>query len=396
MQMRNFLLGTTVALGVAAIGFDAVAQTAPAVRINGHMRFAYGFVDQDNDSNASTKLSSSDFRQEAEVDVNVEGTAANGIVYGAQIEIQFDRGRNRDQTTTADLDEAFLFLRSETLGVIQLGNNEGMGNQFLVGSIAGFATGGVDGDLNDFVVGETSNYFTFDSGDNTKINYRSPKFFGFDFGASFAFNQSEGTLECGSLSASCQRLSEADDVAQAKDIYELAARYGVELGSFGLTFGAAYIGSSAVDKRTPAGASFDGVSLVNLGVEATFAGLTVGGHYVFGSGNGGVTPLPSSGNNDDMSQYLVGAQYQLGAFLIGAHYFSNTYEGGTGASFADDREDKGYAVGVSYTLAPGLDIIAEYVSVEVKENSSTAALLGGDPSIDQTNKVFQLGARLSF
>jgi len=392
MDMRKILLGTTAVIGMAALASEAMAQTAPTVRIAGYMRFNYANVDQKTAQKEDrfVKLDSNDFSQEAEVDVLVEGTAANGIVYGAQIEIQFDRGSNRDQTTTADLDEAFLFLRSESLGVLQLGNNEGIANQLAVGQITGWATGGVDGDINDFMVGTTHTYFTFDTGDNTKINYRSPSFFGFDFGGSFAFNKSEGTLECGSLGTSCQRLSEADGIARAKDIYELAARYTGNFAGFGVSGGVGYIGSSAVDARTAQGASFDGVSLVNIGLSASFAGFTVGGHYIFGSGNGADTPLPSSGNNDDMKQYFFGAEYKIGAFRIGAHYFNNEYEGSI--ANAADREDKGYAVGGNYTLAPGLDLIAEYTSVEAKEDG-----VRGAPAVtDAENKIFLLGARLSF
>ena len=61
------------------------------------------------------------------------------------------------------------------------------------GFITNFGSGGVYGDWQDFVIRPNRTTTSpGDVGDNTKIIYLSPQFFGFDFGASWAFNEGEG------------------------------------------------------------------------------------------------------------------------------------------------------------------------------------------------------------
>ena len=63
------------------------------------------------------------------------------------------------------------------------------------GVVTNFGTGGIYGDRKYFVTRQPNDRTTTSPGslgDSTKIIYLSPQFFGFDFGASYAFNYGEG------------------------------------------------------------------------------------------------------------------------------------------------------------------------------------------------------------
>ena len=156
------------------------------------------------DGNRQARLSKNDFSTDGEVHVFVNGKTANGLSYGAVIEMAFNQqeGRNIVQTrastgkTTANIDEWYAFVASPTWGQIRFGDEDGpVGGLMNSGVITNFGTGGVYGDRESFVTRQADDRTTTSPGclgDNTKIIYLSPQFFGFDFGASFAFNYNEG------------------------------------------------------------------------------------------------------------------------------------------------------------------------------------------------------------
>jgi hypothetical protein len=244
-MMRKILLGTTAVVGAALLApAVAVAQEAPTVRIGGFFRAYYGNTQQSGrnstvptslatntagaSNNLSTvggatgqtgaaavagttesqagiaRLSKNDFSTDAEVHVFVNGKTANGLSYGAVIEIAFNQqeGRNIIQQrastgkTTASIDEYYAFIASPTFGQIRFGDEDGpAGGLMNSGVITNFGTGGTYGDRESFVVRQANaktNTSPGALGDNTKIIYLSPQFFGFDFGASFAFNYNDG------------------------------------------------------------------------------------------------------------------------------------------------------------------------------------------------------------
>ena len=202
--MRKILLGTTGVVGAALIGMGAAqAQQAPTVRIGGFMNTAYNWVNDDADKaqgvptgvNGAGRVARSrhDFRNEVEVHVFVTGKAANGLSYGAVMEIQNDNVGG-GSGSALDFDEAYGFVSSPTLGTLRFGEEDNAAAimQVRVPTITGL---GPDGDFDDGMLSlanSTGNASPSlltginDGNDSTKIIYLSPQFFGFDFGVSYA------------------------------------------------------------------------------------------------------------------------------------------------------------------------------------------------------------------
>lgn len=449
--MRKILMGST-AIAAAALFApgDAYAQL-PAdpglqVRVGGYFRFNYAFVDQSLNSQGAgipggaattdTPSGKNDFTSDAEIAVIIAGKAANGLTYGAVIEFQVDAnnsgtiatgGGNTGSVgskTLVDTDEMWMFLASPTMGQVRLGDEDGVAMGLMgSGHITNFGTGGADGDYTDYLHSGTRPGFVYPSGalnDSSKVIYMSPQFFGFDAGISFAFNQGEGEdTGCvgGTVTSACDRAS--FDGNRRRNETQLALRWRGSVAGFGLSFtGAAIFADSmknnqAITAGNGAGSN-EAFRYYTLGAQATAFGVLLGGHYSFGDLNGGGAPLlrPGTGSgtgrvvsDTQFSQWFVGASYTVGQFIFGANFAYLTSAGlqtqGAGAAAGiagrSDRTEKAFGLGMSYNVAPGLQIVAEYVYFEREENGfdfRTAGAGTANNSVD--GNVFILGTRIAF
>ncbi len=489
--MRKILLGTTAVVGAALLApAVAVAQEAPTVRIGGFFRAYYGNTQQSgrnsttpsslatNTSGATSnlnqqttpgaqttaigatttesagnvaRLSKNDFSTDAEVHVFVNGKTANGLSYGAVVEIAFNQqeGRNIVQQrastgkTTASIDEMYAFVASPTFGQIRFGDEDGpVGGLMNSGVITNFGTGGIYGDRESFVTRQANVRTTTSPGglgDNTKIIYLSPQFFGFDFGASFAFNYNEGEdTGCPSNQSSgfCDAAyaftgasnfgiaAAGPNQSVRRNEYQAAVRWRGSLAGIGLAVTGGYVGAGAARELTLQGTQarlFNNLNVFQVGAQASAYGFTVGAQYEHGDANffWGNTLR----GDRPMDQFFTGASYTIGPVTIGGNYLIQTVEGGSRSSFSAAAANAGsstglvanpgtpgvgngtnaalmrrigWGVGGNYRLAPGLDIVAEYSSYTVAERGRD--LDPSNPGIQDRNtaKVFILGTRLAF
>ena len=470
--MRKILLGTTAVVGAALLAPEmAAAQQAPTVRIGGYFRAYYGYTQQTNKhvtgttplgslnlptgpgagdttplfpatgpatpvasgSPQSARTGKHDFSTDAEVHVFVNGKTANGLTYGAVVEIQFDvnegHGRpfRRSQTskTAADLDEAYVFLASPTTGQVRFGDEDGpFGGLMNSGFITNFGTGGVYGDWQDFVIRPNRTTTSpGDMGDNSKIIYLSPQFFGFDFGGSFAFNEGSGA-DTGCLSSlvgpTCDRVYAAQGVTTfgrgneslpgRRNELQLMGRWRGNVGPVGLAVSGGTMQAQAVRDITVTGTQVQTLKdpqVYQVGLQATALGFTVGGTYMWGNTN--FFYIPGLEGDKKMEQFFVGASYTAGPFTIGANTFWGHYAGNAGLTFntttgaralstAQQRQRRyAYAVGANYRLAPGLDLVAEYVRHVIHERGVDLDLQTNNGTQDKLRAdVFIVGTRLAF
>ncbi|KAA2213875.1 porin [Teichococcus oryzae] len=412
--MRKILLATTAVVATAVLGIaDASAQQAPTVRVGGYFRFNYAFTDQDQGRTAASgqtfdaagrrgaNLGKSDFTSDAEIHVIVEGKAANGISYGTTIEVQVDQNRQATAgtatKTSMDTDEMYVWVSSPTAGQLRFGDEDGvvlgaMANGF----ITNFGTGGVDGDAWDNVVGGNYRPAYIAGGylnDSTKVIYTSPQFFGFDFGASFGFNDAEGEDSgCETFGVNCDRAdSYSYGVAGArrKNEVQAALRYRGSFAGVGLAATAGYIGSGAT-KNTD-GASADGLAVGVFGLQATAYGATVGANYAIGRSNAGLTVLNQGIDDRNLNNLFVGASYTMQALTVGANANWQTSAGNVNNPAA--RKDQIWSVGANYALAPGLALVAEYTQGTTKEGGQDRGQgIGNKTEVN----VFIAGIRMAF
>ena len=470
--MRKILLGTTAVVGAALLAPEmAAAQQAPTVRIGGYFRAYYGYTQQTSPNVTGTtpqgsvnqivgpgagdtfptfpatgpsgpsistgpqsaRTGKNDFSTDAEIHVFVNGKTANGLTYGAVVEIQFDnnegtaRPARRSQTskTMADIDEMYAFVASPTLGQLRFGDEDGpFGGLMNAGWITNFGSGGVYGDWQDFVIRPNRTTTSpGDMGDNSKIIYLSPQFFGFDAGVSWAFNEGEGG-DTGCLSSlagpTCDRVYAAQGVSTfgrgnvslpgRRNEVQAMARWRGNVGPVGLAVSGGLMTSTAVRELTVTGTQVQALrdpEVYQVGAQATAFGFTLGGTYMWGNTN--FFYIPTLRGDKRMEQFFVGGSYTAGPFTVGANAFWGQYAGNAGFAFntttgaytsttaRQGQRRYAYSVGANYRIAPGLDLVAEYVRHVVHETGVDQDLQTNNGVQDKLRAdVFLVGTRLAF
>ncbi len=440
--MRKILLATAAlvangaAPAMAQAGTEVTGQGTPTpgitARFTGRYRMYMGWVDQSPSdfNNAAgapqSSMSSIDFIDYGRLFPGFDGVAANGLRYGASLEIRMGSGANAEGDTRSGLfyRRAWGYVGTPTLGQLRVGSGPtGAVETMHVGHITGFGSGGWDGDAPAFVIGANPSdaFWYSSSGRNnyTKIGYFSPQFFGFDLGLSYGPNDGSfgGDTACsyadfsGANARNCDRVdgSVQDNALQrAQDIYEIMLRYRGTFGPVGVAVSGGYVGSGTVDNLRPNSIQAENLSVGLGGATISWAGLTVGGIISGGKANmngnnlnaagtavngaagsvlgGGFQPrldVPG-GDNSDLFTWSLGAQYTFGAFVIGGHYF-NSESAGSQVAGTGKRERQGFALGGTYNIAPGLALFLEYLNGEVKETQ--VDLVTGQSGVNTNNKV---------
>ena len=452
--MRKLLLATVAVLG-ASIGVATVAdaQTAsPApgtvtVRLNGRFRF-YGYVafDRDADNNAAgtatgtvntvtgngtatgtNKQANYGFGDYARLYPGFDGVAANGLKYGASLEIRQDQvsgagggafgsisGQNRARSGLYFRRE-WGYLGTDQLGTIRLGSTDQPSSLYMTGNFENFDGGGLNGDIPALVSQNT--IITWPFGDvggvytTMKAIYLSPQLYGFDMGASFepntgnvssqnncgagspvgsnfvnasgAFTAASGANGQGVSGPGCDRLSSAPSNVESqrrRNTVDALLRYRGTFGGFGVAATAGYIASShvldnqtgvAFNNNSLTGATrynYEGLSIGDFGVALSYAGFSVGGKYQFGRFNNGSFSTVPKGLPDGEA-FLVGGSYTIGPVVVGAHYLNFKSAGDLqNAVQGRQRREQGVAAGATYSVAPGVSLFLSGLWSERKQN----------------------------
>ncbi|QYU67320.1 porin [Leptolyngbya sp. 15MV] len=359
-----------------------------------------------------------DFRSDMEISIIVAGKAANGLEYGAEIELQMDA--NNTSATAIDTDEMWMFFRSPTLGTIQLGDQDSAADQLKVNgavTVANVSGFGYSGQWDEFVVpnSDGTRYLLTsinDGSDATKIIYLSPSFFGFDFGVSYAPNADEGEnfLRPGSTTT-FQR-----DRLTIRNEWSGAIRYRGSFGNVGVAASFSAMRADAQETNgvlVPAGggavarvAGLQDVTQYEIGAGLSAFGFGINGFYSWGK-FGGPTRTPLRQGLENSTNWGLVLTYQMGPLAVAALYGESQRDNGAflaagGGSLASanpsDRKQAVISIGAQYILAPGLALFASYSNIDDKNISNSTsnptawAATGRNRDID----VFVLGTRLTF
>ncbi|MBR0657084.1 porin [Plastoroseomonas arctica] len=475
--MRKLLLATTAVAGAALIAPTAMAQMpivieppgfmagsggngtprgsmgAVRVSLGGYFDVRAGYVSDSNDRSAvpATQAATAaagnvgsiagstrtfgrqrvDFQSDFELNVFVDGKAANGLEYGAVIELQVDNVGAGATGTSIDTDEFYGYLSSPMFGTIRFGDEDAAANllQVRVPLIRGADT---DNYWDEFLQrnggdGSPSLLTSItDGSDATKIIYLSPQFFGFDFGLSYAPNSGEG--ERFALGRTQQpALNTAASVAQRdrsarRNEITGAIRYRGTFGPVGLTAGFSALQSDS-QQLVAAPTSLQVARRITAyagGIQLAAFGFTVGGEYVWGDYQGvsvGLAPLARG--REASRHYVLGATYtvpglgtQIGGFWGQAIQDNGRSTSPNGTAGQDtvfganvrDRNQTVYSFGVVHPLAPGLQLYANYTHMRDANEPNSAT---NNTRLDQNAaraglqnirnaEVYMAGFRVSF
>ncbi len=425
---------TTYQGGAALPSASAPTPGTVVVRLNGRVRFyAYGAFDRDADNNAAgtatgtvgatgtgtatgtNKQSNYGFGEYGRLYPGFDGVAANGLKYGASLEIRQDQAHGAGNGSFGSVSgensargtlyfrRVWGYLGTDAVGTVRLGSTDQPTSLYMTGNFENFNDGGWNGDLPALLsqaivpawpFSDLGSYYT-----TNKIVYLSPSIFGFDLGVSYepstantsvnvncgtgtyvgsnflnsngAFTAAAGANGQSVAGPGCDRLSSSPvnaESARRRNTFDALLRYRGTFGPVGVAATAAYItGSHVMDNQSGVPfnndpttgtirRNYDGPSIGDFGAAITIAGLSVGGHYTYGRWNGQVGNLVPGGFKSG-DAWIAGASYTFGPAIVGGHWFVSETAGDLGnAFFGRNRREQGIAAGGTYSLAPGVSV----------------------------------------
>ncbi|MCB9958728.1 MAG: porin [Rhodospirillaceae bacterium] len=303
---------------VVALSQPAAAQVE--VTVGGFMYQWFGWGDNEDTAPGATNLQDVNQFNDSEIIFSFEGLTDNGLTFGGQVQLEgfanADTGGTAGGTVgtggtgTGDvIDESYLYLSGD-FGRVLLGSENSAGYLMQVaspnvglainsGSNTAFIVDPTGGSLFRSPMGSTYIEAALDN-DSEKITYFTPRFNGFQFGASYAPELVQ------------------DDTAQQ-------TRTGTYVN--GVTLGANYTGE------------FDGI------------GISVAGGFFFaeqGSGFANVANVAGVDTTDDFYGASAGITVSYMGFEAGFSY-ANVWSGVIDTAAATSTEGQGFDAGIAYT-----------------------------------------------
>lgn len=351
--MKKILLGTTGLVAVALLATAANADT-PKVTLGGFSDFQAGWTSDDKDGDQRGQA----FRNDNEITVKVDGKTNGGLGYGAEINLEADVTEDADKQG-GNASRTFTYLEGG-FGRFEMGSvNSVAGAMRVDASTLAAATGGINGAWTYFVNGQgtaagqrsaTGNNFvttsklvaehgsTLSDGNEstynaTKLNYYSPKFYGFQAGVSYT----------PSLDSRGQTISRAESGTgrNAENVWDLA------LGYEGTFSGVKLAAAGTYELGDSTQAATEDLEAWNIGALAGYKGFSLAASYGDWSDSLGVA-------GQDADYWTVGLGYTAGPLGVSATYIDPEVEQAAGSN-----EFSNIVLGAEYKLAAGLTPYAE-------------------------------------
>ena len=434
--MRKLLLASSAATLLAAgaaFAQPATQAAAPgtvSVHLNGYFQYGFGVYGASNQmAGSGYKLNDNGTFGDFRLLPGFDGQTANGIWYGFRAELRTSlynagQGKNNNDAKNGDgegtmyVQRAYGYIGTPTYGFARFGQTDSAFTLSQVGVIENFGDGAqfnCDGgacqlstvSFSPFIFADTSHLYS-----TNKFVYESPKFetaYG-NFSGIVGFEpNSNGIKEGYSNTASSAGTNvdsvDGSNVKRRRNTIDVSTTYANEMDGFANKFSVSYLHGSPLGNLSgaysdtdvaagqPAIRGFSPLSVYQVGVQTTYAGLTIGANIKGGKVNDGYDFAPKGSRN--AFGYIIGASYNIGPYTVGANYF-NTQTAGQYApgstTVARTESQYGVAVGGDYQLAKPLTLFVQY---EYGHKHQPGATFGNSKNNTQT-QIFGAGATLKW
>jgi hypothetical protein len=338
--MKKQLMASTalVAAGLLAAAAPAEAQQKKAsLSLGGYTIASVSFTDEDGSSADQVNF---DVKADGEVFFSGRLALDNGMTITSRVELE-------QETQTDQIDEAFIQIRG-SFGMIELGGNDSVGESMTTGYNGAWAVNvarGIDFDINNYFQRPAGHTRITNSrgggitGDSTKISYYTPRFAGFQVGASYTPAMSDdGAATQNAINTEAGGLHDGMTIAANYDQKWGDVRVGIA-GSYETAKAASGSGAPDPDEWNIA-------ALVEFGPVRLSASRTE-----YNDGGDGVI-------------YQVGGRYTFGPNAVSLAYMNQNAEGTPGGD--EDTSDIIIA-GYSRAIAPGAKWMATFYYADYED-----------------------------
>ena len=328
--MKKNLLATTAMVAAGALGTSgALAESAPIeIKVKGYHEQWVGYGNQNNVNGAAEDVQDVDVQEDSEIHFVGSTTLDNGLTFGVNVQLE-------GNTQNDSIDESYLFVRGE-FGEIVLGTENGAAYAMSYGIPS--AGAGIDsGDVCNwgapggcFELSTTNGNFARRDNDGAKIRYISPRFSGFQFGASWvpeATQDDDGFPTEGS-----------NNGVNEEGIFSVAGNYDNKFDDIRVRISLAYQGITDAN-----GTSENDAWNAGVGARIGFGGFTLSGAYHHMNSR--------SLTRDEQSTFGLGVMYGSGPLAVS---LSGVWADVDGTAGNPDDEQLTVELGGSYALGPGV------------------------------------------
>lgn len=358
--MKKILLGTTAVVALATMSTEAFAADKIQLGLGGFTRHYVGLAN--NDEVAATANSATarglKLSQFANSEVYFRGatTLDNGL--SVSVDIQ----READKRNAGAVDVSAVTVSSDAMGALTIGSTTSAGDDFAVRVPQASGLDWSDGYSNAWVAttaGAASTAFANNTtvdietyGDKSgKLKYVSPSFSGVTAFASYSAHRG------------------GNDAQQAT---RNAANDG---SSFGLAYegevGGASISADVQQLRNNGSANIN-----HFGLSVGMAGFTVGGGYM--TQNDDQLAATAASSSNDGKSYEIGVGYETGPYTLTAGYMKSESKGVVAT--AGNNTMTNYAIGAAYDLGAGVALVADYYHAKTDAEGAAVAATDGTVS----------------
>ncbi|MEH6474857.1 MAG: porin [Sneathiella sp.] len=374
--MKKVILGTTALVAASALTVGS-ASAAEKIKLNvgGYMQTSFVVADYDTD----TGQLPTDVRHEGEVHFTGSTVLDNGLKFGVNIQLEA-------RATGDQVDETFIFVEG-AFGRVNIGSENAASYLMHYSSpspVIGWTLNDSNANASGFGTPATS---ATEVSDADKITYFTPRFSGFQLGASYT---PDGDEETGTGASPYAPLK---DEGAADEAYSIGVNYIGKVAGVSVKASAGYdlITRSGVDTATVTAAtttathSFtDGTNtLTNTYVNGALTSASVTGtatvvgavtSVAVSTTVAAATTTTTSDSTEDTDEFSVGLNLGFEGFVVGAAYkYTDNNDGN------DDEERHDYNVGVTYGQGPWT-VGVQYAGVELDgagNGNLDAVVIGG-------------------
>ncbi|MFZ1413350.1 MAG: porin [Defluviicoccus sp.] len=283
-----------------------------------------------------------DQKHNSEVWFTGETLLSSGLTVGLTVQLEAN-------TASDQIDESFLFLKSEPSGMLQLGDTDNAAYKMAVTAPSGGITVN-DGDLVGIEAfplpaGFDGTNTTIDStplsltdDDSGKFSFYSPRYAGLQVGLSYIPQFEAGGDNNNSLAT-------VNGNGRIKHGFAAAINYVGEIDDSGLSMSLGWLSG-----ETPPGEGASDVWGLSAGLLVTWGALELGGSVAYANGDA------PAGRSLDGYAYDLGIAYTTGPYRVGLTYIKGV-SAGSRADSARQYLDQ-VSLSGTYALGPGVDLVA--------------------------------------
>ena len=384
MNKKDLLTTTSLVAASVLAGGTALAEAQPLnISLGGYYNFDVHLYSEDQTQDSSNHGMVT--AQDAEVNFNMRGELDNGMKIGGRIELE--ASNNGDQ-----IDQSWITLEAGW-GRLDLGGvNSGRYNLSWTVNAPNVAHGLTSGVVTEWLsfpdgggFATASTIFAFRrplgsanvdaSNDDQGIHYYSPRFNGFQLALSYRPSGSRVIPGGGSQGGGSENIGQINKDRNYHDAFDAGLHYTGDIGDVGVT---ALIGFATATAPTVAkSGGFSDYEQIGGGFRISTKGFKVGGMVADVSEGFCVDFSSDPTCADDTARssagtaFTFGVSYGSGPWAVSTQMHSGEVEDSIGIAGSSELDI--WSVGASYTLGPGLRLIASYQDAEFNNEDGIAA-----------------------